>query len=524
MGIPSYFSQIIRDYPHILKKVVSSLKIQNFYLDSNSIIYDVYHNIKIETLNDTITSHIIKQVILKIEEYVSILNPTNTVLIAFDGVAPVAKLEQQRIRRYKSWYQNRIHKQIYNTTNEDPWNTASITPGTKFMKELNTIISSHFNKKNTDSGLKYIFSGSDQFGEGEHKIFEYIRKNNSHLNETTIVYGLDADLIMLAINHLHLCPNLYLYRETPQFIKSINSDLEPNSNYFVDIPEFSKSLGEIMGSNEKLHDYIFMCFILGNDFMPHFPAINIRTGGIHKLMNAYKETVKNNEFITNGLKINWNIFRKFVALLESQEEQFLQKEHKQRDAKEKRGSPETTDDEKYSKFENLPQYERDMEKYINPFKSYWRTRYNKALLDIHHDFDNEKIKRVCINYLEGLEWTLKYYSQECPNWRWKYNYHYPPLLSDLIKYIPVFDTTFMPILEPKPVSQLVQLCYVLPRGSLNLLPTPIYYELLKYDWYKENFDFIWAYCSYFWESHVDMPHIQISDLEYIIHKKLNYNS
>lgn len=30
--------------------------------------------------------------------------------------------------------------------------------------------------------------------------------------------------------------------------------------------------------------YVF----LGNDFMPHFPSVNIRTGGIHIMLSAYK--------------------------------------------------------------------------------------------------------------------------------------------------------------------------------------------------------------------------------------------
>ena len=81
------------------------------------------------------------------------------------------------------------------------------------MKQLNKEVNQHFNSEDRYPTIKV--STSDDVGEGEHKIFQHIRENPSHKEETTVVYGLDTDLIMLSIYHLPLCKKLYLFRETP---------------------------------------------------------------------------------------------------------------------------------------------------------------------------------------------------------------------------------------------------------------------------------------------------------------------
>jgi 5'-3' exonuclease len=492
--------------------------------------YDAYNKMEFTTLTESVALSIIRRVILKIEEYIALIEPEKTVIIAFDGVAPVAKLEQQRSRRYKSQYQNEITRRIFKKETNDPWNTTAITPGTKFMEELNLLINKHF----TESSLKrlsptILISGSNKIGEGEHKIFEYIRlQKEKHVKETTVIYGLDADLIMLSINHLPLCPNIYLFRETPHFIQSIDSSLEPDANYFLDIPELTGAIIKYMNNEReirvetqkyKVYDYIFLCFFLGNDFLPHFPAINIRTGGVDKMLNAYKATIGDtDENLTNGTKIYWKNVRKVVQHLVQLEEEYIIKEHKQRNNKERILIPNTTPEEKFKRFEATPMYEREMEKYINPFKPYWQSRYYHGLFDIRSDKNGEQVRDIAINYLQGLEWTMKYYTSGCPDWRWRYKYNYPPLLEDLIKFIPIFDTEFVPQKPTNPVSDIVQLCYVLPRSNLNLVPNKLYNELIrKYDhWYKGDCDFVWAYCRYFWESHVEMTDIDIQELENFI--------
>ena len=532
MGIPSFFSYIIKNYPNIIQKFISNkFKVDNLYLDCNSIIYDVYSKIEFDKLNETVTISIIKNVISKIEEYISIIQPSQTVIIAFDGVAPVAKLEQQRGRRYKSWYQNEMTRMILKKEKDDPWNTTAITPGTKFMSELNDLITKHFNDQSLTkfNVSNIIVSGSNSVGEGEHKLFEYIRNNpEKHSKETTIIYGLDADLIMLSINHLHYSPNIYLFRETPHFIQSIDSSLEANANYFLDIPQLTKAIITYMNNDNeidlikdknKVYDYVFLCFFLGNDFLPHFPALNIRTGGVDKMMNAYRETIgKTNEHLTDGKTIYWNNVRKVIQQLANIEEEFIIKEHRKRSTRLTHGIPDNTPEEKLNKFVSIPSYEREMEQYINPLKPYWQRRYYRGLFGINSDSNNEQKRDIAINYLQGLEWTMKYYSIGCPDWRWRYKYNYPPLLQDLIKYIPVFETVFVPFKPANPVTEFVQLCYVLPRTSLSLLPNKLYNELIRrYDhWYKGNCDFVWAYCRYFWESHVEMGEIDINELEHFI--------
>ena len=108
MGIPSYFSYIVKNHPEVIRKLDEKFIVNNLYLDANSVIYDCVHKIDFTNLVNSDIITIQNAVFAKLEEYISLIKPNNNIFIAFDGVAPVAKLEQQRQRRYKSSYQNKV--------------------------------------------------------------------------------------------------------------------------------------------------------------------------------------------------------------------------------------------------------------------------------------------------------------------------------------------------------------------------------------------------------------------------------
>lgn len=541
MGIPSYFSYIIKNYKDIIKKFTNDFKVKALYMDCNSIIYDIIRSTEV---SDRISKQdyekkIINLVCEKIKSYCSLINPQQTLYIAFDGIAPVAKLQQQRTRRYKNkfmeLYNEKNEKKNNKHENKDKeenkktfsWDKAAITPGTGFMNNLNKMVKDYFKVYKKDN-LKIIVDTSDYCGEGEHKIFEYIRNNeNNHKQGNTVIYGLDADLIMLTINHLSICKNCYLFRETPEFIKSIDKSLDPNCLYVMDIPLFKNTLLDYLNDgkenlsiqeNNVIYDYIFICFMLGNDFLPHFPALNIRSHGLDIVLECYKNVIaKKGKNLTDGKKIIWKNVRDFIYQLSTSEEEYIKNEHKSRDKLERmiNNNKENCED-----ILNFPLTNREIEKYINPYERYWQKRY--YTMCFHEEMDEKKIKECCFNYLQGLEWTFKYYTKTCVDWSWKYNYHYPPLLQDLYKYVPYFEEDLIIEKKKQPITNYAQLCYVLPKQSLHLIPKNL--ETMMLNNYKENYtnlSFLWPYCRYFWESHIELPDIDINQLQQNINNYCN---
>ena len=193
MGIPAYFSYIIKNHQRIIHEKIP-VKIDSLYMDCNSIIYDAVRMIEQQKDNSGENNdNIIVQVIKSIEYYIQLIKPIKIVYIAFDGVAPFAKMQQQKTRRYKTEY---ITRTTTPDSNINKFSTLEITPGTIFMNKLSKCIKHHFHELNSDKGTRrIIISTSEDQGEGEHKIVEHMRQYPNQ-EESIAIYGLDSDLIL----------------------------------------------------------------------------------------------------------------------------------------------------------------------------------------------------------------------------------------------------------------------------------------------------------------------------------------
>jgi 5'-3' exonuclease len=522
MGIPSYFSNIIKKHQNIVRKVDEELY-EHLYIDSNSIIYDSFYAIKYDIEGQDIESLIISSVIQKIKEYIILINPQKTLFIAVDGICPLSKMDQQKTRRFKSSYLS-FPKKIINS-----WSTTNITPGTDFMNKLTQQLNLYFLGTEIKFGVdKVIVSSSDIVGEGEQKIFEHIRSlGKKCINETSIVYGLDADLLMLSFLHISRMKNIFIFREAPDFIKNfipiIVDPKVPDMPFLIDIKLLSKSIildmqPDLLGDQSKiLDDYVFLCFFLGNDFLPHHPSLNIRTHGIQILIDIYVKYIgkykKQLVDVENG-KIIWESVSILISNLANIEHDLILKEYVLRDKQEQRKFPENTEKEMENAYNNIPLIYRSEEKYICPQIEYWEDRYYNTLFSLENSKDK---KGLCDNYFEGLEWVFKYYTQKCPDWHWKYKENYPPLFIDLNKFVPRKYRSFIKPNSNNPLSSLEQLIYVLPRSQLHLLPK-ITQEIIIKDYvkfYPDKYDvnIIFSFCKYFWESHVELPKMSILNLQ-----------
>ena len=525
-----------------MRALADTGRIQHLFMDCNSIIYDLFHSLVEKEVVDE--DRLIQQVIDKIADYVKYIRPSKTLYIAFDGVAPLAKMDQQRTRRHKGLWMPPSSAAAAAAPQKKEWSTCNITPGTPFMIKLSERVGTAFDPVSYgySAGIDtVIVSAATGCGEGEHKLFQHIRRESTRWTTTSkkekekerwsednaAVYGLDSDLIMLSLFHCQHFKKLYVFRETPEFIKS-QIPVSNDPCHFLDIAHLSSAILQEMRSDKSagcaIYDYVFMCFLLGNDFLPHFPALNLRTHGLQVLLDTYRKVFSSTStrgrgggggliVPTNGSHaIDWKNVQRFLRALAKLEPELWSQEYETRAKWSNRKW--STANEKDCEFvlQNVPVIYRAEEMYIAPEHAGWEARYYRALLP-----QMTTRSDICRNYYEGLAWVFQYYTQDCLHWRWRYEYDYPPLLRDLAEAVPHVDVVYE---SHPPVSPQTQLAYVIPQELHADLLDPVMVRYLAsrpqdLALFKRpaHCAFQWAFCRYFWEAHVHLAPIPVSTLE-----------
>ena len=394
-----------------------------------------------------------------VEHLFEISKPRKYLILCVDGPAPISKQNQQRQRRFRSAMESK---------GGSYFDSNSITPGTKFMNYLTKYIDWYIRKRITESpqwqNVTVIFSNEKAPGEGEHKIINYIRYYGND-DDTYCIHGLDADLIMLALG-TH-APNFYILRE----------DLyDPANEFFaIDIGSVARELtNKLKWSSPKYHfesrsainDFVFMCYTVGNDFLPHIPSIEIIQGGIELLLEVYREVCSSYGHLTQtkaGGRVQFlqEPLKVFLGTIGHHEKRNLERKLRSRGSYfEDKVLDGCSTQKPKGWVVDIVKYKAD----------YWNKHFGNGVLTI---------EEVCHEYLKGMQWVLSYYTRGVPDWKWHFPHHYAPFASVLAEHVSTFNfQCYHRTVSSTPFQQLMS---VLPPQSARLIPSPLCNYLLDAD-------------------------------------------
>jgi 5'-3' exonuclease len=466
MGIPYYFYSLTQKYNNIISNN-KPLDLNIYCIDFNGIIHNVAQDIikkysntsRIDNCIDTIESEIIEGVWGRIKYYIETYKAEKYIICA-DGVAPLAKMFQQRKRRYLN-----IYKNILDNVNII-WDTNAITPGTLFMEKLNTYIRRNINDDSNKN--KVIYSGSNECGEGEHKIFKMIKDDS--IDDRIIIHGLDADLIILSLmSHKeniylmremkdpHTNNTVYNYLNIKELRKAILCELKTN----WDISSVTNDNNDD-NDNDLIDTYCTACSILGNDFIPHLLTIELKNNGIDTLLSATKRAIKTCGLLVAGGVINHNCLINIFKDLANSEDEDIHKICERYIKKRPPDNKNTPSD--YYGLKNKDPLINTI--YNSPNK--WRQEYYRIIFDNNISIDSTVMFNACNNYIKGIYWVYSYYKGMNIDCEWYYPYNYPPTIKDILNHsiannVPELnnDNDFVP--------SYIQLLIVLPKYSVKLL-------------------------------------------------------
>lgn len=563
MGVPKFYRWISERYP-CLSEVIKEYQVpefDNLYLDMNGIIHVCSHPNDEDPHFRITEEQIFADIFHYIDFLFKIIKPKKVFFMAVDGVAPRAKMNQQRGRRFRTARDAEILEQKAKDCGETlpteaRFDSNCITPGTAFMARLHEKLKSFVCYKMSSDKLwrpvRVYLSGHETPGEGEHKIMDFIRSEKSQLgydpNTRHCLYGLDADLMMLGLSSHE--PHFSLLREEVRFggKKSQKRTTTPEETTFhlLHLSLMREYLGyEFLPVKEKLpfefdlekiiDDFVFMSFLVGNDFIPHLPHLHIHHDALPVLYKNYMAVLpKLGGYINEGGHLNLERFETFLAkLAEFDYNKFSEGNPDFKIFESKGGSSKNNDtclshscardivekaklDNKMADLHITSHFLTDSVdeisdedddsllelEFMDHKKDYYRNKleYDHVTPDV--------LREQAEGYVRAIQWNLHYYYNGVMSWSWYYPHHYSPYISDVKN----FKNMKIEFDLGKPFLPFQQLLAVLPAASKSLLPKA-YQDLMcnpdspLIDFYPEDFQTDLNGKQQEWEALVLIPFI-----------------
>ncbi len=462
------------------------------------------------------------------------IQPRKLLFFSFDGPAPRMKMVQQRSRRFKG-FQIKQYKEErmthYKMPITDSWDaSANISPGTEFMEKLAAALldvgkKRGFSGAGGDHKLQVLISNSNVPGEGEQKflpIIRNMRKNKSEADASIYIYSPDADMIVLAMathkSKIHIFRSVAKERDLKETLGNyefIALDIDKCRSAFKG--ELTKSMGATGAGGAGattvdeisiMNDYNFLTFLVGNDFVISLPFFKIRKGGMELLQKIYNDLRRkggNKEYLIDyhpdtqpEPRINHTFFVEILKAVAEQEQHLVLLQQKElerkmkgigrKDEKEDEMTPYQIDITRYEHWDICMPGHPLYAQYIDDFKKInyrqdpekWKAEYYKFFVGISKEENPEEYSRVveamCINYVESLVFTQRYYLMGCPSWTWHYRYLVAPYPSDILDVIAkgkIPDLNAITFDLGKPYAPFEQLLLILPPQMAPIIPAAL---------------------------------------------------